>query len=312
MQKKVLGSMLSWLPVMGRFRPRPGLLQPASGGYSRAMTKRSPPPAKDAALLAEDEPAPFERVNPAGAAPLLLLCDHATNFLPRAFRSLGLDQAQLARHIAWDIGVAEVTRELARRLDAPAILSHFSRLIVDPNRPLDDPTLIPQIGDGIVVPGNRNLSPEARGRRLETFHRPYHQAIEQSLDAMAARGPGPAVVSMHSFTPVMKGFERPWQVGVLWNRDPRLPQPLMAKLRAQGIAVGDNEPYSGRGGCGHTLQTHADRRGLPNVLIELRQDLIDTHHAAAQWSALLAKALTEVARDQGILQGDPGQGELSA
>ncbi len=266
----------------------------------------------DGALLADDEPAPFEHVNETGAAPLLLLCDHATNFLPRAFKSLGLDQAQLARHIAWDIGIAEVTRDIARRLDAPAVMTHFSRLIVDPNRPLDDPTLIPQIGDGVIVPGNRDLSAEDRQRRLDTFHRPYHRAIDRTLDAMAARGPGPAVVSMHSFTPVMKGFERPWQIGVLWNDDPRLPRPVMANLRAQGIAVGDNEPYSGRGGCGHTLQEHADRRGLANVLIEVRQDLIDTHQGATQWAALLAKVLSEVLSDSRILQGARGQGELSA
>jgi predicted N-formylglutamate amidohydrolase len=264
------------------------------------------------ALLAEDEPAPFELVNETGAAPVLLLCDHATNFLPRAFKSLGLDEAQLARHIAWDIGIAEVTRDMARRLDAPAIMTHFSRLIVDPNRPLDDPTLIPQIGDGIIVPGNRVLSDQDRERRLDTFHWPYHRAVGRTLDALSARGPGPAVVSMHSFTPVMKGFERPWQIGVLWNEDPRLPQPVMAKLRAQGITVGDNEPYSGRGGCGHTLQDHADRRGLANVLIEVRQDLIDTHHGAAEWAALLAKVLSEVLSDSRILQGTGTKGELSA
>lgn len=266
----------------------------------------------DGALLADDEPAPFEHLNETGAAPLLLLCDHATNFLPRAFKSLGLDEAQLARHIAWDIGIAEVTRDMARRLDAPAVMTHFSRLIVDPNRPLDDPTLIPQIGDGVVVPGNRNLTDEDRQRRLDTFHWPYHQAVDRALDALAARGPGPAVVSMHSFTPMMKGFERPWQIGILWNEDPRLARPMMAKLRAQGITVGDNEPYSGRGGCGHTLQDHADSRGLANVLIEVRQDLIDTHHGAAEWAALLTKALSEVLGDARILQGARGKGELSA
>lgn len=264
------------------------------------------------ALLAADEPAPFEQVNRTGAAPLLLLCDHATNFLPRAFKSLGLDEAQLARHIAWDIGIAEVTRDMARRLDAPAVMTHFSRLIVDPNRPLDDPTLISQIGDGVIVPGNRDLTADDRERRLDTFHWPYHRAIDRTLDTLAARGPGPAVVSMHSFTPVMKGFERPWQIGVLWNQDPRLSQPVMAKLRAQGIAVGDNEPYSGCGGCGHSLQDHADRRGLANVLIEVRQDLIDTHHGAAQWAALLGKVLSEVLSDSRILQGASGKGELSA
>jgi predicted N-formylglutamate amidohydrolase len=254
----------------------------------------------DPTLLAPDEPAPVEILNQDGTAPVLLICDHATNFIPRAFRSLGLDQAQLARHITWDIGVAEVTRDLARRLDAPAVLSHFSRLLVDPNRRLDDPTLIPQIGDGVVVPGNRDLSPEAREARIGTFYAPYHAAVAGMLDAMAARGPGPAVVSMHSFTPVMKGVERPWQIGVLWNDDDRLPLPVIARLRAQGLAVGDNQPYTGRGGHGCTLHVHAEPRGLANVLIEMRQDLIDTHHGAAQWSALLARVLAEVLGDRQI------------
>ncbi|MDH3474355.1 MAG: N-formylglutamate amidohydrolase [Rhodospirillales bacterium] len=250
-----------------------------------------------ASLLAGDEGLPYEILNPEGRAPVLLLCDHASNFIPRAFRSLGLDEAQLARHIAWDIGVADVTRDLARRLDAPAAMSRFSRLIVDPNRQLDDPTLFPQIGDGVIVPGNRDLSPEARGRRIEAFHQPYHAAIEDRLDAMASRGRVPAIVSMHSFTPVMKGFERPWHIGILWNRDPRLPRPVMDRLRARGIEVGDNEPYSGRDGHGYTLHRHADARGLANVLVELRQDLIDTHHGAAEWSALLAEVLAECLAD---------------
>jgi predicted N-formylglutamate amidohydrolase len=245
-------------------------------------------------LLAPDEPGPYEVINPEGAAPVLLLCDHATNLMPRALKSLGLDEAQRARHIAWDIGAADITRHLARRLDATAVLTRFSRLIVDPNRQLDDPTLVPQIGDGAIIPGNRALTAEQRDRRVETFYRPYHEAIERQLSQLADRGRGPAVVSMHSFTPVMKGAERPWQVGILWNEDPRLPRPMMDKLRARGIEVGDNEPYSGRGGHGYSMQTHADSKGLPNVLIEIRQDLIDTHHGAAEWAALFGDLLAEV------------------
>ena len=248
-------------------------------------------------LLADDEPAPFEVLNPEAEAPVLLLCDHASNFMPRAFGGLGLDEAQLARHIALDIGAAEVTRDLARRLGAPAMLSRFSRLIVDPNRIVDDPTLIPQIADGTVVPGNRDLSPAARDERIAAFHAPYHAAIEAKLDAMIARGPLPAIISMHSFTPVMRGFERPWQIGILWNRDPRLPLPVMARLRAEGLTVGDNEPYSGRDHHGHTLHTHAEPRGLANVLIEVRQDLIDTHHGAAEWAERLGKVLAEALAD---------------
>ena len=256
--------------------------------------------AQDFALLAPDEPRPFELFNGAGQAPLLLLCDHATRFIPRALKSLGLDEAALTRHIAWDIGIAEVTRQLARRLDAPALLSHFSRLVVDPNRQLDNPTLMPEISDGTVVPGNRDLDAAAREARIETFFRPYHDAIDAQLDAMQAAGRVPALVSMHSFTPIMHGLQRPWEIGILWNRDPRLPRPLMDRLRAEGFSVGDNEPYSGADGHGYTQHTHGDSRGLANVLVEVRQDLVDTQQGAALWAERLAAALEAVLRDAAL------------
>ena len=264
-------------------------------------------------LLAPDEPRPFDIVNPGGKAPLLLLCDHATRFIPRSLKSLGLDEAQLCRHIAWDIGIAEVTRRMARRLDAPAVMSHFSRLIVDPNRLLDNPTLVPEISDGTVVPGNRGLGEAERAARIETFFRPYHEAIARQIDTMLAAGAAsgaegpdggsgraPVLVSMHSFTPVMHGLQRPWEIGILWNRDPRLPRPLMERLRAEGLTVGDNEPYSGADGHGYTQHIHGDRRGLANVLIEVRQDLIDTQQGAADWAERLATTLEAVLGDQAL------------
>ena len=254
-------------------------------------------------LLGPDEPAPVEGFNPDGAAPLLLVCDHATRLLARRLGTLGLSEAELARHIAWDIGIAEVTRGLARRLDAPAVLSRFSRLVIDPNRALDDPTLIPQLSDGVVIPGNRDLSPGDIQARIESFHRPYHEAIERTLDALTARGPAPAVVSMHSFTPVIKGVERPWHLGILWDADPRLARPLMARLRALGVSVGDNQPYTARDGHGYTLFEHAAPRGLAHVLIEIRQDLIDTHHGAVAWTDRLADSLRVVLENAGVFRG---------
>lgn len=260
--------------------------------------------APDSGLLAPDEPRPHELFNGGGRAPLLLLCDHATRFIPRALQGLGLDEATLTRHIAWDIGIAEVTRQLARRLDAPAVLSHFSRLIVDPNRQLDNPTLMPEISDGTIVPGNRELGAAQRRARIETFFKPYHDAIDAQLDAMqgggATDGKAPVLVSMHSFTPMMHGVQRPWEIGILWNRDPRLPRPLLERLRAEGLTVGDNEPYSGADGHGYTQHTHGDRRGLANVLIEVRQDLIDTQPGAALWSERLGAALEAVLRDPAL------------
>ena len=263
-----------------------------------------PMEAAEAGLLAVVEPAVYEIFNPEASAPLLLICDHASNFIPRSLASLGLHETQLARHIAYDIGIAEVTRQLARRLDATAMLSGFSRLIVDPNRDPEDPTQIAQIGDGAVVPGNRNLNPAARRARLETFFEPYHEAIEARLDALEAHGSAPAVISVHSFTPVMRGFERPWQVCALWNRDPRLPLPFMDKLRALGFTVGDNEPYSGRDRHGYSMHRHPEPRGLANLLIEIRQDQIDTHHGAADWAETLAGVLAEILADPSIRQAE--------
>lgn len=256
--------------------------------------------AQDCGLLAPDEPRPFELQNVGGKAPLLLLCDHATRFIPRSLGRLGLDAAALHRHIAWDIGVAEVTRRLSERFDAPAVLSHFSRLVVDPNRALDNPTLMPEVSDGTVVPGNRDLDEAARQARIDTFHRPYHAAIAARLDALLADGRVPVVVSMHSFTPVMHGVARPWEIGILWNRDPRLPLPLMEQLRAAGFTVGDNEPYSGADGHGYTQHTHADRRGLANVLIEVRQDLIESEAGAAVWADRLGTALEAALADPAL------------
>ncbi|MEO3431096.1 N-formylglutamate amidohydrolase [Pelagibius sp. CAU 1746] len=272
------------------------------------MYSGSPQEAQESGLLAPDEPRPFDLVNPGGKTPVLLLCDHATRFVPRALKSLGLDEAQLARHIAWDIGIAEVTRHMARRLDAPAVLSHFSRLIVDPNRLLDNPTLIPEISDGTVVPGNRDLGEAARRARIDAFFRPYHEAVAAQIDAMMAGGQAegpaggrtPVLVSMHSFTPVMHGLRRPWEIGILWNRDPRLPRPLMERLRAEGLTVGDNEPYSGADGHGYTQHVHGDRRGLANVLIEVRQDLIDTQQGAAEWAERLSAVLEAVLGDPAL------------
>ncbi len=259
-------------------------------------------------LLAPDEPGPVERHNADGHAPLLLLCDHASAFIPRALGRLGLDEAQLCRHITLDIGAAAVTRAMAERLDAPAVLSGFSRLIIDPNRTLEAPSLIPHTSDGVPIPGNRNLSKEAIEVRREGFYQPYHEAIARQIEAMTAassaegRGQGPAVVSVHSFTPVMNGVERPWQIGILWNRDPRFPQAMIAKLRALGLVVGNNQPYSGRDEHGHSLFVHGDSRGLPNLLIEVRQDLIDTYGGAEDWAALLSDRLAELIKDPELFE----------
>lgn len=257
-------------------------------------------------LLAPDEPAPIRIVNPEGKAPILLVCDHASRFVPRSLGgNLGLDEADLSRHIAWDIGIAQVAEALAPRLDAPLVLSNFSRLVIDPNRTLGLGSSIPPESDGVAIPGNQELSEGEREARAASFFRPYHRAVARMIEAKIAAtgeigGPEPAFVSLHSFTPMIAGRQRPWQVGILWNEDPRLPLPLMQAFRARGLTVGDNEPYTGRDHHGYTIHSHAEPRGLINALIELRQDLIDTPAGVAEMTDCVEGALAEALRAAGV------------
>lgn len=240
---------------------------------------------------------PFERVNPAGRSGALLLCDHASNAVPASVAGgdLGLPPADMSRHIAFDVGARGVTMELARLMDASAILSRFSRLVIDPNRGEDDPTLVMRLYDGSIVPANRAVDQAEIDRRLAAFHRPYHHAIDAEIESRMAAGRPPALISIHSFTPRLQSrAPRPWHVGVLWQHDDRLSTPLIARLRAEpDLCIGDNEPYSGHLE-GDTLSRHGIRRGLPHVLIELRQDLIETPEHQRLWAARLAPMFTDV------------------
>lgn len=241
------------------------------------------------------EDPPFERIHAHGHAPLLLICDHASAHVPPALDGLGLDPTLLRRHIAVDIGAGDVTRRLAPLLDAPAILCGTSRLVIDCNRHLDDPSSIPEISDGIAVPGNCGLDPAQRRERVERYFRPYHDAIGEALTAFAARGISPTIVSIHSFTPVMDGFERPWHVGLLWDPEPGPSAAVLRELRRDSaLVVGENEPYPGNDPRGYALSVYGTKRGLPFVCFEIRQDLIDTHHAAEDWAHRLAAALRPV------------------
>ena len=247
------------------------------------------------ALLGPDEPPAFEVINRDGKAAVLLTCDHASCTVPRALGGLALDEAVLRRHIGWDIGAAAVTRTLADALDAPAVLAGYSRLVIDANRSLDDPTSIPEISDGVIIQANRGLAEADRQRRVDAVFRPYHDAIGATIAALRRQGPAPVIIAVHSFTPVMKGHARPWHFGVLWNDDARVPVPLMERLGAEpGICVGDNKPYSAREGFGYTMECHGGANGLAHALVELRQDLVDTVHGAEAWSARLARALQHV------------------
>lgn len=244
-------------------------------------------------ILRGDEPAPWEEWWPGRTAwPLLLVCDHASARVPRRLDNLGLAPPELAQHIAVDIGAADLTRALAVRLQVPAVLSAYSRLVVDCNRHLDDPSAFAEASDGVLVPGNRNLSAVQRKARADALYWPYHAAIGRALGRL---GPQPGIVAIHSFTPQIGGFERPWHVGVLWDVDDRLAAPLLAALRSEpALCVGDNEPYSGRHPSGYTIGAHAGDRGLLHVSIEVRQDLLGTSGGIQGWAALLASVLRPI------------------
>jgi predicted N-formylglutamate amidohydrolase len=226
------------------------------------------------------------------ASGLLLLCDHASNALPPAYGRLGLPASELSRHIAYDIGAAGVVHALSRRLDATAILSGFSRLLIDCNRGVDDPTLIMRLSDGAIVPGNRVLDDHERQHRISSFYKPYHRAIALHIDHAIAGGHPPLLISIHSFTPEWRGVERPWHVGVLWDRDPRLARLLLAAFRADPrLVVGDNQPYTGalHGDC---LWQHGTQRGLAHAIIEIRQDLIAETAGQIAWSERIASIVS--------------------
>jgi predicted N-formylglutamate amidohydrolase len=232
-----------------------------------------------------------------GASAFLILCDHASNRLPPEYGALGLDALEMQRHIAYDIGAKGVTLELARRLGATAVSSAFSRLLIDPNRGEDDPTLIMQISDGAVVPGNARIDAAERARRIERFFTPYHEAIAAEIDAQLAGGAVPIILSIHSYTETWRGVPRKWHAAVLWDRDPRLPIPLLNELRERtGLEIGDNEPYTGHL-RNDTIFRHATLRGLPNALIEIRQDLIRDEKGQRDWAALLAACLEAILAD---------------
>lgn len=252
-------------------------------------------------LLGPDDPPAVETVNRDGAAPAVVICDHASRRMPRRLGGLGICDEERSRHIAWDIGAAAVARGIAEKLDTPALLAGYSRLVIDLNRQPGHPTSIPPTSDGTVIPGNADLDEAAVEERLETLFWPYHHAVTDMLGRQWRHtGLPPALISVHSFTPVMNGFRRPWHVGVLWNHDARMAAPLLAALeRHTDLVVGDNEPYSGRE-IGYTMERHAGAAGLPHVSVELRQDLINDAAGVGRWVMLLAEALGAILADEGL------------
>jgi predicted N-formylglutamate amidohydrolase len=243
----------------------------------------------------------FEVVPGALDCGALIICDHASNAVPCGYGTLGLAPEALDRHIAYDIGAADATRALAAQLGAPAVLSTYSRLLIDPNRGLDDPTLVMRYSDGAIVPGNAYIDADEIARRGARFWAPYRQEVAATVDAMMATGEPPALISVHSFTPVMRALARPWKIGLLWDRDGRITKPLIEALIAEpdlrADEVGDNEPYDGAL-AGDTIDEVATARGLANVLIEIRQDLIAERSRAVVWAERIGRLLAPIIADR--------------
>jgi predicted N-formylglutamate amidohydrolase len=243
-------------------------------------------------LLAADEPRPVTVYNADAASPFLLVADHAGNLMPRALGRLGLVEAELQRHIAWDIGIAGLGRLLADALDAMLIQQNYSRLVIDCNRPLDAASSIPPISESTAIPGNAGLTETNKAARATEIFRPYHERIEAELERRRKAGRAGALVSLHSFTPVFKGEARPWHAAVLYNRDPRFAHRLIALLNMEKeFTIGENVPYTVSDATDYTIPVHAERRGLHHVLIEIRQDLLADESGRSGWALRLARLL---------------------
>ncbi len=233
--------------------------------------------------------------NRAGRGAYVLTCDHASNFMPPEFGTLGLPEAELSRHIAWDPGALPVARRMAEMLDAVLVETCLSRLVLDCNRPLDAPDLIPPVSETTEIPGNQRLSPAAREARIARCWRPFHETVNAVIEERLARGQETRLVSVHSFTPFFKGAGRPWQIGIIHDEDTRLALPFVAALERGGdLAVGVNEPYSPADRVYFTLEKHARPRGLACAMIEIRNDEIGDHAGQAAWAERLAAILGKI------------------
>ncbi|MEK1889523.1 MAG: N-formylglutamate amidohydrolase [Phyllobacterium sp.] len=249
--------------------------------------------------------------NAAGTGPFVILCDHASNHIPESYGTLGLQPVDLKRHIAWDPGARGVSMVMSGLLDAPLVESCVSRLIIDCNRPLDAPDLIPSLSEATTIPANLDLSVAEIHQRIALSHGPYHGAIENLARERAAKGmPDPIYVAVHSYTPVYRGISRPWDIGIIHDADDRIAAPLIAGLEALNqYCVGVNEPYSPADRVYYTLERHASALGYPAVMIEIRNDLITTAQEEMAWGETLSRLLREIVeRPLSKAAGSPRRG----
>jgi len=245
-------------------------------------------------LLLADESGPFQVLNPLAELPILLVCDHASCRFPKSLGDMGLDPFARRCHLAVDIGAGPLTERLAASLGVTAVLAQYSRLVVDCNRELMDPGAFLQFGDGILVPGNRNLHQAEKDLRARVLYGPYHEAVDKQVQRLRSAGPAPSFIAIHSFTPVMNGEARPWEMGVLWDTDTRLRDIFLEDFTAAGYFVGDNEPYSGKAPQDFTIDHHAEEIGLPHIGIEIRQDLIDDEKGVDEVAKVMHRIIDSI------------------
>ncbi len=246
-------------------------------------------------LLGEDDIPPVHEMNAEGTSPFLLTSDHYGRVLPRALGDLGITEAELARHIGWDIGIAGVADRLATLLDAQLIAQRYSRLVIDCNRPPAAVSSIPLISEATAIPRNEGISEWERAARRREIFEPYHDRINAAITRRLNAGQPTVLVSLHSFTPVYAGVARPWHIGALYNRDTVLPQLLLKHLRGEGdLVVGDNEPYAVSDLTDYTIPVHGEGRSLVNTGIEIRQDLIADQAGQQHWAQRLARIFAKI------------------
>lgn len=247
----------------------------------------------DSARGAEAVPAgSVEVFNAGGRGRIVLACDHASNFVPTIYGTLGLPAGDLTRHIAWDPGAYPVAMAMARALDAPLVATGISRLVIDCNRPFDAVDLIPKVSETTRIPGNEVIGDDERARRIALSHAPFHGAIETLLARREKAGMETWLVSVHSFTPVYKGSHRPWEIGIIHDEDVRIAAPLIGALeRDLALTVGVNQPYSPADRVYYTLERHARARNLPCAMIEIRNDQIADESGQRRWADRLGTIL---------------------
>lgn len=239
--------------------------------------------------------------NPDSRGAYVLTCDHASNFIPSEFGMLGLPESELGRHIAWDPGALAVARRMAGAMQATLVETCISRLVLDCNRPLEAPDLVPPLSETTPIPGNERLSQQERQIRIDRCWRPFHDTVETVIEERLARGQETRLVSVHTFNPIYKGVPRQWQIGVIHDEDTRLARPLIGALQAvPGLTVGVNEPYSPADRVYFTLERHARSRGLPCAMIEIRNDEVADEAGQRKWAELLSALLGQIRVEEGV------------